>query len=254
MSQTTSTLKLEETEKKITPKGEKTVVSTSFVRLKETDYVKYYINRNNGYLNDADADGIKIPAPAKLLLMEMCQFMSYCDCPNLTDSETIISIAIGETGGQIVKLDVETKRKIYKNLNVGEDWLHKYLNILLKKEVVRRIDRGVYQINANIASRGSFSFKSKDETGFRGGVMNLQMFYDSWLHLTTEEIIAEFKRRKEERAEERKKEAEEKAKQEQEQEAEQMTFSNNEEFDEIVENYKPSKIDRAVRRTADRFI
>lgn len=61
-----------------------------------------------------------------------------------------------DQGGQIIYLNAALKKQIAAKLNIGIDSINKALTEFVHAGICRRIDRGTYQISANIVGRGEW--------------------------------------------------------------------------------------------------
>lgn len=61
-----------------------------------------------------------------------------------------------DNGGQIIYLNSALKKQIAAKLDIGVDSVNKALTEFVSAGICRRIDRGTYQINANIVGRGEW--------------------------------------------------------------------------------------------------
>lgn len=126
----------------------------------EPDYIKLY-TRMWCEFNE-------IPMAYRSLFLALAQRMSYASLDTNGNSKN--------NGGQIVY----TGKPIAQNLMAECGWtseqmLKKGLSELCKCNAIKRIGRGVYQINPSYAGRGLWKYNAKKE---QGGIENLVATFD----------------------------------------------------------------------------
>lgn len=116
----------------------------------EPDYIKLYTNMWCEFNN--------IPVAYRALFLAMVTMMSYADRNDLEHS-------------QIVPIIKPYGDKICKQLGwTSKDSLMKGLKVLCNCKAIRKVARGVYQINPSYAGKGEWKYNPKLQ---RGGVIDL---------------------------------------------------------------------------------
>lgn len=117
----------------------------------EPDYIKIYTNvwsEING-----------VPIPWRALFLELATRMTYCNSNDSKDA-------------QLVNTGKPYSESIKKALGWSADsMLHRGINELVKANAIRKINRGVYQVNPNYAGKGEWKYNPRLE---RGGVEKLR--------------------------------------------------------------------------------
>jgi len=124
--------------------SEKVSESTKKItRVKEPDYIKLYTEIWR------DESRNKIPIGYRPLFLELASRMEYCDSDDLEHSQVV------QTGG--------TRQKfIMKALGIkSRDSLQKGLKALCDCNAIRRVSRGVYQINPQYAAKGQWKYNPR---------------------------------------------------------------------------------------------
>lgn len=122
---------------------------TTISKESEPDYIKLY-TRTWCEFN-------QIPVPFRELFLLLAQKMSYCKTSDLKNS-------------QIVYTGTPIKEEIMETLNWGDSMYQKGLKKLTEKGAIKRIARGVYQINPSYAGRGGWKYNPNLE---QGGIKDL---------------------------------------------------------------------------------
>jgi hypothetical protein len=123
--------------------------ATSITRNDEPDYIKVYTNMW------AEFNGI--PQPYRGLFLQLAIRMTYCNSSDLKNA-------------QLVTTGKPFSESIMESLNWKEDMLKKGLRELVKTGAIKRVGRGVYQINPTYAAKGEWKYNPKLS---RGGVEEL---------------------------------------------------------------------------------
>lgn len=123
--------------------------STNFQRNNEPDYIKLY-TRMWCEFNE-------IPEVYRGLFLELVTRMSYA-CTS------------SEIGGQLVNTGKPWSDDIMKALNWKKAMYQRGLKALCECDAIRKVGRGVYQINPNYAGRGEWKYNPRLQ---RGGVEDL---------------------------------------------------------------------------------
>jgi len=123
--------------------------STTITRNDEPDYVKIYTNMW------AEFNGI--PPAYRNLFLQLATRMTYCNTADLKNAQLVY------TGRPFSQMIMEA-------LNWKEDMLKKGLRELSKSGAIKKVGRGVYQINPSYAGKGEWKYNPKLN---RGGVEDL---------------------------------------------------------------------------------
>jgi len=123
----------------------------SYNRICEPDYVKLYIKPWMAMGHDGCPG---IPTAYRGLFLQLAMRMTYCN------SDDIKSAQLVNTGSPFAE-------DIMRSLQWGRSMYFKGLKELVKCKAIRKISRGVYQVNPAYASRGEWTYNNKLH---RGGV------------------------------------------------------------------------------------
>lgn len=122
-----------------------TVEKTSKIqRSEEPDYIKLYTK--------VWCEFNQIPLRLRDMFLELATRMDYADSSNPETSQTVY------TGKPI-------STTIMRNLNIKQATYNQYLRELVECEAIRRVNRGVYQINPNYAGKGQWKYNPTLESG-----------------------------------------------------------------------------------------
>jgi len=130
--------------------------TTKYERSMEPDYIKIY--------TDMWCEFNQIPVTWRPLFMQLVTRMSYCNLP-----------PEGGEGGQLVNTgkpwgDAICKALGWKVTGKTNNQLMQGLRELCKCKAIKKINRGVYQINPQYAGKGEWKYNPKE---YRGGLENL---------------------------------------------------------------------------------
>lgn len=128
--------------------------TSSISRNAEPDYVKLY----TAMWCEFNA----IPEAYRGLFLELVCRMSYCNAADLG-------------GSQLVNTGKPWAEAIMKSLNWKKSMYMKGLSVLCDCGAIRKVGRGVYQINPSYASKGEWKYNPRLE---RGGVEDLVATFD----------------------------------------------------------------------------
>lgn len=123
--------------------------TTNFQKNKEPDYVKIY--------TDMWCSFNKVPPVYRELFLQLVTRMSYCNAGDLKNS-------------QLVNTGKPWSDDIMNALGWQKAMYQRGLKALCDCGAIKKINRGVYQINPNYASRGEWKYNPKLQ---RGGVEDL---------------------------------------------------------------------------------
>jgi len=123
--------------------------STSIVRNDEPDYIKVYTNMW------AEFNGI--PTTYRNLFLQLAIRMTYCNSNDLDNA-------------QLVNTGKPYSDSIMNALNWKVDMYKRGLRELVKVNAIRRVAKGVYQINPQYVGKGEWKYNSRLN---RGGVEDL---------------------------------------------------------------------------------
>lgn len=123
--------------------------TTNYERNNEPDYIKLY-TRMWCEFNE-------IPNAYRDLFLELVMRMSYCNSHDLDNSQIVFT---GEPVASSIMNTLKWKKRMYQT----------GLKVLTECKAIKRVARGVYQINANYAGKGEWKYNPKYE---RGGVEDL---------------------------------------------------------------------------------
>lgn len=143
-----------------------TKTSTSKVaKLDEPDYIKIYTQMWSTFTG--------IPESYRELFMQLAVRMSYADALHPNSSQTVYTgTGIRE---QVMKMCGWTSVSMYQ----------KGLKALVKCGALKRISRGVYQINPSYAGRGTWKYNPRLS---QGGVKDIKATFDFANHDVSTEI------------------------------------------------------------------
>lgn len=113
-------------------------------KIDEPEYIKIY--------TQMWADFHDVPPAYHALFYELAKRMTYCDATDLD-------------GSQIVHTGKPNNDSILKALGWKQNMLQKGLAVLVKCGAIRRIARGVYQINPTYAGKGEWKYNPKLKQG-----------------------------------------------------------------------------------------
>lgn len=118
--------------------------SSKIQRSEEPDYIKLYTK--------VWCEFNEIPIRLRDMFLELAVRMNYADSTNPETSQTVYA-------GKPVSTT------IMKNLNIKQATYNQYLRELIECRAIRRVNRGVYQINPNYAGRGQWKYNPNLESG-----------------------------------------------------------------------------------------
>lgn len=135
--------------------SEKTTLKTKRVtKVSEPDYIKLYTQIWQ------DRHGNTIPVSSRLLFLELATRMGYCDADDLEHSQLVM------TGGPY-------QDAIMKALGwTNRDSLQKGLKALCDCNAIRRVSRGIYQINPRYAAKGQWKYNPRVSQSSLEGFMD----------------------------------------------------------------------------------
>lgn len=136
------------------------VITQAIRKNEEPDYVKIYIDEWRG--------SDRIPARYRRLFLHLAMYMTYANCGKDGDPDE---------GGQIVYAMGKTRKALLKECGwSGDDALCKGLKALADCGAIRKVGRGVYQINPRYAARGTWHYNNRNR---QGGAENLLAAFDT---------------------------------------------------------------------------
>lgn len=122
---------------------------TTYEALAEPDYIKIYTKMWCTFK--------EIPEYCQKLFMELVMRMSYCNSSDLDHS-------------QIVYTGMPVSKEIQSKLNWKPNMYQKSLKALCEFGAIKKINRGVYQINPEYAGKGGWKYNPKAN---QGGIKDL---------------------------------------------------------------------------------
>ncbi|MCL2412484.1 MAG: hypothetical protein FWC97_12670 [Treponema sp.] len=144
---------IKETNTRIDEEGNETVSKvekrTTISRNDEPDYIKIYTNMWSEFHG--------VPIAYRGLFLQLAIRMTYCNADDLENA-------------QLVNTGKPWCDDIMKTLNWGNDMYKRGLRELVKSRAIRRVARGVYQINPRYAGKGEWKYNTR--LG-RGGIEDL---------------------------------------------------------------------------------
>ena len=120
----------------------------------EPDYIKIYTNMWLEFN--------QIPLSVRPLFYELAIRMTYADASNPESSQLVYTMQ-------------PVRNVICQSLNIKDNMFSKHLNTLVKCNAIRKISRGVYQINPQYAGRGEWRYNPRLK---RGGLENLIAYFN----------------------------------------------------------------------------
>lgn len=109
-------------------------------KVTEPDYIKLYTEKWNG------KGGNPIPIGYRPLFIELASRMSYCEADDFEHSQLVLTSGIYQEA-------------IMKALGLGSrDSLQKGLKALCDCNAIRRVQRGMYQVNPEFAGKGQWKY------------------------------------------------------------------------------------------------
>ena len=123
--------------------------TTNFNRNEEPDYIKLYTKMW--------CEFNEIPLSARNLFLELITRMSYCNTANLKNSQIVYT---GKPWSTAIQEKLGWKDRMYQ----------KELKKLCDCNAIKKVTRGVYQINPSYAGKGEWKYNPKLE---RGGIEDL---------------------------------------------------------------------------------
>jgi hypothetical protein len=133
-----------------------TSATTTLAKNDEPDYIKIYA-KNWLYYN-------MIPKKWQLLFLQLAVRMQYCHAKRLGTTAQVVNT--GKPTIDIICQALEYNPQTYRNGLIE----------LVKCGAIRRLERGVYQINPKIASKGHWKYNPRHD---QGGVNRLVYDWDS---------------------------------------------------------------------------
>lgn len=125
-------------------------LETSYQKDNEPDYIKLYTK--------VWCEFNEIPVAYRNLFIELVQRMTYCNSKNLENSQIVY------TGTPFREAIMETLG--WKSKNMYQKGLKK----LTEAKAIRKVSRGVYQVNPTYAGKGAWRYNQGQD---RGGVKDL---------------------------------------------------------------------------------
>lgn len=122
---------------------------TSFTKNPEPDYVKLY-TKTWCEFND-------IPVTYRPLFLELIQRMSYCNSQEINHSQLVYT---GKPFADVIMESLGWKKNMYQ----------KGLKQLVEAGAIRRVAKGVYQINPSYAGKGGWKYDPRKK---QGGIKDL---------------------------------------------------------------------------------
>lgn len=155
---TTNTNTVEDSNGNITVTTDETI--TAIENNTEPDYIKLYTRMW--------CEFNQIPMVYRSLFLALAQRMSYASLDTNGNSKN--------NGGQIVYTGKPIAQDLMSECGwTSNDMLKRGLRELCKCNAIKRIGRGVYQINPSYAGRGLWKYNAKQE---KGGIENLVATFD----------------------------------------------------------------------------
>lgn len=130
------------------------VKETSFKKESEPDYIKLY--------TQVWCEFNQIPDIYRALFLELIQRMSYCNSNDLEHSQLVYT---GEPVASTIMNVLKWKRSMYQ----------KGLRALTDAGAIRRVARGLYQVNPNYAGKGGWRYDARLK---QGGIKDLVATFD----------------------------------------------------------------------------
>lgn len=127
---------------------------TCFEVTNEPDYIKLYTSMWCQFYS--------IPSSYSKLFIELAMRMTYCNTNDLEHSQIVYT-------GKPISDDIQHK------LNWKPDMYQKGLKALVNAGAIKKLSRGVYQINPNFAGKGSWKYNPKTN---QGGVKDFVATFD----------------------------------------------------------------------------
>ena len=125
------------------------ITTTNIQKNNEPDYIKLYTNMWCEF-ND-------IPMPYRELFLQLVVRMTYCNSNNLNGSQLVNT---GKPWSDDIMAVLKWKKAMYQ----------RGLKVLCECNAIRKVGRGVYQINPEYAGKGEWKYNPRLE---RGGVEDL---------------------------------------------------------------------------------
>lgn len=129
----------------------------------EPEYIKIYTRMWLEFMN--------VPDKYKELFMQLALRMSYCNLhiekmPSEDDEDAVNEALNMSYDSQVVTVIEPISSQICKAMGwTTKDPLMKGLKALCALGVIKKINRGVYQINPNFAGKGNWKYNPKQEQG-----------------------------------------------------------------------------------------
>lgn len=141
----------------------------------EPAYIKLYMD--NWMMKDSDTYGGSngIPQRYRLLFLELAMHMSPCDYTDLEQSQIV------NVYGKHKKIYMDAMG--WKN----DSSLKQGLKALCNCEAIRRVDRGIYQINPSYAAKGKWLNARADKNPVFSGLKKLAESYNRHLNQSRKE-------------------------------------------------------------------
>ena len=122
---------------------------TSITRNEEPDYIKVYTHMW--------AEFTGVPVAYRELFLQLALRMTYCNANDLDNA-------------QLVNTGKPFSESIKKALNWKDDMFYRGLRELVQTGAIKRVGRGVYQINPTYAGKGEWKYNPRLK---RGGIEDL---------------------------------------------------------------------------------
>lgn len=121
----------------------------------ENEYVKMYTDKILDLIDD------KLSNKQFKFIILLTKYVGYADVNDLN-------------GGMIIKLDTRTKKEIQNKLGIQESYFYKTIKELKKKRLIKKIDKGYYQLNPFFFGKGYYEYRPSYK---QGGIKDIR---DTW--------------------------------------------------------------------------
>ena len=113
---------------------------TSITRNEEPDYIKVYTNMWSEFTG--------VPAAYRELFLQLALRMTYCNAEDLENA-------------QLVNTGKPFSESIKRALKWKDDMLYRGLRELVQVGAIKKVNRGVYQINPSYAGKGEWKYNAR---------------------------------------------------------------------------------------------
>lgn len=127
----------------------------------ENEYVKIYTDKILDLIDD------ELPNKQFKFIILLTKYVGYADVNDLH-------------GGMIIKLDTRTKKEIQEKLEIQESYFYKTIKELEKRKLIKKIDKGYYQLNPFFFGKGYYEYRPNYK---QGGIKDIRV---TWYLDTTE--------------------------------------------------------------------